>query len=248
MLTMMAPTETSHLGVLGLDLAGMTHLPSDIPAADDGSRVDPKAETDSQRRARFERDAMQYLDQLYSGALRMTRNPEDAEDLVQEAYARAYSSFHQYKPGTNLRAWLFRILTNTYINIYRKRQRRPQEADGDGLEDWQMARAADHTATGLRSAETEALDYLPDSDVKEALAEISEDFRIPVYLADVEGFAYKEIADILDVPIGTVMSRLHRGRRSLRELLTDYAAERGIEGAIELQKEQQADASEEAQK
>ncbi len=248
MLTMTAPTETSHLGVLGLDLAGMTHLPSDIPAADDGSRVDPKAETDSQRRARFERDAMQYLDQLYSGALRMTRNPEDAEDLVQEAYARAYSSFHQYKPGTNLRAWLFRILTNTYINIYRKRQRRPQEADGDGLEDWQMARAADHTATGLRSAETEALDYLPDSDVKEALAEISEDFRIPVYLADVEGFAYKEIADILDVPIGTVMSRLHRGRRSLRELLTDYAADRGIQGAIELQKEQQTDASEEAQK
>ena len=248
MLTINAPTGTSLLGVLGLDLAGMTHLPSDIPAAEDGSRVDPKAETDSQRRARFERDAMQYLDQLYSGALRMTRNPEYAEDLVQEAYARAYSSFHQYKPGTNLRAWLFRILTNTYINIYRKRQRRPQEADGDGLEDWQMARAAQHTATGLRSAETEALDYLPDSDIKDALAEISEDFRIPVYLADVEGFAYKEIAEILDVPIGTVMSRLHRGRRNLRELLTDYAAERGIQGAIELQKEQQADASEEAQK
>lgn len=248
MLTINAPTGTSLSAVLGLDLAGMTHLPSDIPAADDGSRVDPKAETESQRRARFERDAMQYLDQLYSGALRMTRNPEDAEDLVQESYARAYSSFHQYKPGTNLRAWLFRILTNTYINIYRKRQRRPQEADGDGLEDWQMARAAQHTATGLRSAETEALDYLPDSDVKDALAEISEDFRIPVYLADVEGFAYKEIAEILDVPIGTVMSRLHRGRRNLRELLTDYAADRGIQGAIELQKEQQADASEEAQK
>ena len=248
MLTINAPTESSYFDALGLDLVGMTHLPSDIPAADDGSRVDPKAETESQRRARFERDAMQYLDQLYSGALRMTRNPEDAEDLVQESYARAYSSFHQYKPGTNLRAWLFRILTNTYINIYRKRQRRPQEADGDGLEDWQMARAAEHTSTGLRSAEAEALDYLPDSDVTEALAEISEDFRIPVYLADVEGFAYKEIADILDVPIGTVMSRLHRGRRHLRELLTDYAAERGIQGAIDLQKEQQADASEEAQK
>ncbi len=247
-LTIDAPTETSHAGVLGLDLAGMTHLPSDIPAADDGSRIDPKAETASQRRQRFERDAMQYLDQLYSGALRMTRNPEDAEDLVQEAYARAYSSFHQYKPGTNLRAWLFRILTNTYINLYRKRQRRPQETDGDGVEDWQMARVADQPPTGLRSAETEALDHLPDSDVKEALAEISEDFRIPVYLADVEGFAYKEIAEILDVPIGTVMSRLHRGRRSLRELLTDYAAERGIQGAIDLQKEQQADASEEAQK
>ncbi len=242
-----APIETSLEQVLRLDLAGMTPLPSEIPAADDGSRIDPKAETESQRRDRFERDAMQYLDQLYSGALRMTRNPEDAEDLVQEAYARAYSSFHQYRPGTNLRAWLFRILTNTYINIYRKRQRRPQEADGDGLEDWQMARAADHTSTGLRSAETEALDVLPDSDVKNALAEISEDFRIPVYLADVEGFAYKEIADILDVPIGTVMSRLHRGRRSLRELLTDYAAERGIQGAIELQKKQ-SKASEEAQK
>lgn len=247
MLTISAPTETSNLSVFGLDLAGMTHLPSDIPAADDGSRIDPKAETDSQRRARFEQDAMQYLDQLYSGALRMTRNPEDAEDLVQEAYARAYSSFHQYKPGTNLRAWLFRILTNTYINIYRKRQRRPLESDGDGVEDWQMARAAEHSATGLRSAETEALDYLPDSDVKNALADISEDFRIPVYLADVEGFAYKEIAEILDVPIGTVMSRLHRGRRSLRELLTDYAADRGIKGAIELQREQQSNTSEEAQ-
>lgn len=248
MLTFYAPTETSHEQVLRLDLAGMTPLPSEIPAADDGSRIDPKVETDEQRRDRFERDAMQFVDQLYSGALRMTRNPEDAEDLVQEAYARAYSSFHQYKPGTNLRAWLFRILTNTYINIYRKRQRRPQEADGDGLEDWQMARAAEHTSSGLRSAETEALDVLPDSDVKNALAEISEDFRIPVYLADVEGFAYKEIADILDVPIGTVMSRLHRGRRSLRELLTDYAAERGIKGAIELQKKQQSKASEEAQK
>ena len=248
MLTMNAPIETSPVTDLRLDWAGMTHLPSDIPAADDGSRIDPKAETDNQRRARFEQDAMQYLDQLYSGALRMTRNPEDAEDLVQEAFARAYSSFHQYKPGTNLRAWLFRILTNTYINIYRKRQRRPQEADGDGVEDWQMARAAEHSATGLRSAETEALDYLADSDVKNALAEISEDFRIPVYLADVEGFAYKEIADILDVPIGTVMSRLHRGRRSLRELLTDYAADRGIQGAIELQKKHHAKASEEDQK
>ena len=248
LLTINAPTETSRLAGLGLDWAEMTHLPSDIPAADDGSRIDPEAETEEQRKARFERDAMQYLDQLYSGALRMTRNPEDAEDLVQEAYARAYSSFHQYKPGTNLRAWLFRILTNTYINLYRKRQRRPQESDGDGVEDWQMSRVAEQPPEGLRSAETEALAYLPDSDVTDALAEISEDFRIPVYLADVEGFAYKEIAEILDVPIGTVMSRLHRGRRNLRELLTDYAAERGIQGAIDLQKEQQADASEEAQK
>src|SRR5699024_826856 len=144
--------------------------------------------------------------QLYSGALRMTRNPEDIEDLFQKAFARAYYTFHQYKPGTNLRTLLFRILTNKYINIYLKHQHQPQEADGDGFEDRQMARSAEHIATGLYSAETEALDYLPDSDVKNALAEISEDFRIPVYLADVEGFAYKEIADILDVPIGTVMS------------------------------------------
>ncbi|WP_189350237.1 sigma-70 family RNA polymerase sigma factor [Zhihengliuella salsuginis] len=190
--------------------------------------VEAEAETTEQRRARFERDALQYVDQLYSAALRMARNPSDAEDLVQEAYAKAYSAFHQYKPGTNLKAWLYRILTNTYINLYRKRQREPQRSSTETVEDWQMAEAAEHTSSGLRSAEAEALDHLPDSDVKTALASIPEEFRLAVYFADVEGYSYKEVAEILSIPMGTVMSRLHRGRKQLRELLADYAADRGI--------------------
>ena len=194
----------------------------------DRADIDVAAETDADRRVRFERDALEFVDQLYSAALRMTRNAQDAEDLVQEAYTKAYSSFHQYRPGTNLKAWLYRILTNTYINLYRKRQREPQQADTDTVEDWQMARAAEHTSTGLRSAENEALDHLPDSEVKAALQSIPEEFRLAVYFADVEGYAYKEIAEILDVPIGTVMSRLHRGRKQLREKLAAYAAERGM--------------------
>ncbi|MEV4902279.1 sigma-70 family RNA polymerase sigma factor [Citricoccus sp. NPDC055426] len=198
------------------------------PAAHDTPDVDLATESDGARRERFERDALEYVDQLYSAAMRMTRNPQDAEDLVQEAYTKAYSSFHQYRPGTNLKAWLYRILTNTYINLYRKRQRQPLQAATDTVEDWQMFKAAEHTSSGLRSAETEALDHLPDSDVKDALQSIPEEFRLAVYFADVEGFAYKEIAGILDIPIGTVMSRLHRGRKLLRGLLTDYARERGI--------------------
>lgn len=190
--------------------------------------VDRDAESAEQRRVRFETEALQYVDQLYSAAMRMTRNPQDAEDLVQEAYTKAYSAFHQYKPGTNLKAWLYRILTNTYINIYRKKQRQPQQANTDTVEDWQMAQAAEHTSSGLRSAEAEALDHLPDSDVKNALQQIPEEFRLAVYFSDVEGFAYKEIAEILNIPIGTVMSRLHRGRKLLREMLTDYARERGF--------------------
>ena len=190
-----------------------------------------EVETTDERHERFERDALQYLDQLYAAALRMTRNPADAEDVVQETYAKAYASFHQFTPGTNLKAWLYRILTNTYINSYRKRQREPQLSDGENVEDWQLARAESHTSSGLKSAEMVALENLPDTDVKGALQQLAPDFRLAVYLADVEGFSYKEIAEIMGTPIGTVMSRLNRGRTQLRNLLAEYARERGIKRA-----------------
>jgi RNA polymerase sigma-70 factor (ECF subfamily) len=185
-------------------------------------------ETAEQRRARFERDALPFLDQLYAAAMRMTRNPADAEDLVQETFVKAFAAFHQFQEGTNLKAWLYRILTNTFINSYRKRQRQPQQSAAENIEDWQLAAAESHQSTGLRSAEMEALDHLPDSDVKDALQRLPEDFRLAVYLADVEGFSYKEIAEIMGTPIGTVMSRLHRGRRGLQRLLGDYARDRGL--------------------
>ena len=177
----------------------------------------------------FAEQALPFMDQLYAAAMRMTRNPADAGDLVQETYAKAFAAFAGFEQGTNLKAWLYRILTNTYINSYRKAQREPYQNAIDDLEDWQLGDAESLTqGRSARSAEAEAIDHLPDSDVKEALQSIPEDFRLAVYLADVEGFAYQEIADIMKTPVGTVMSRLHRGRRLLREKLADYAAQRGI--------------------
>lgn len=179
----------------------------------------------------FENEALSHLDRLYSAALRMTRNSADAEDLVQETYVKALRGRDSFKPGTNMKAWLYRILTNTYINSYRKAVRSPQMSGDDEVTDWQLARAASHDSQGLRSAEMEALENTPDAAVAAAMAGLAENYRLAVYLSDVEGFSYKEIATIMDTPIGTVMSRLNRGRSQLRKALAEYAADRGIGGA-----------------
>jgi RNA polymerase sigma-70 factor (ECF subfamily) len=183
---------------------------------------------DPELKERFERDVLPLLPSLYSAAMRLTRNPSDAEDLVQETYLRAYRGFAGFKEGTNLRAWLYRILTNSFINTYRKKQREPQTVEGpDDVDEWYL-----YDRLGGRSveesAETEVLDQIPDQDVKDALESLPERFRLPVLLADVEGFSYKEIAEIMETPIGTVMSRLHRGRKALEKALWETAKERGL--------------------
>jgi RNA polymerase sigma-70 factor (ECF subfamily) len=183
--------------------------------------------------ARFGELAMEYMGSLYSAALRMTRNPSDAEDLVQETYLKAFRAFGSFQEGTNLKAWLYRILTNTFINSYRARRRRPEQADIDDVEDLYLYRRLGglEAATAGRSAEEEVLEHFTEADVKAAVEELPEQFRMAVLLADVEGFSYKEIADILEVPIGTVMSRLHRGRRALQKALHEFGVARGLVGS-----------------
>jgi RNA polymerase sigma-70 factor, ECF subfamily len=183
----------------------------------------------------FEELTSPYMSALYAAALRMTRNPSDAEDLVQETYLRAYRGFGGFREGTNLKAWLYRILTNTFINQYRAKKRRPDQVDLDDVEDFYIFRRLGgiEAADAERTAETEALEAMPDAEVKQALESIPEQFRMAVILADIEGFSYKEIAEILDIPIGTVMSRIHRGRRQLQKLLWDYATENNLRPRVE---------------
>ena len=179
--------------------------------------------------ARFAEDTEQFMGSLYSAALRMTRNPSDAEDIVQETYLKAYRGYASFKEGTNLKAWLYRILTNTFINSYRSKKRHPEETELDDVEELYLFRRMSGRDGGIgRSAEDEALDWITDDEVKAAVESLPESFRMTVLLADVEGFSYKEIADIMDVPIGTVMSRLHRGRRALEKTLHDFGVARGF--------------------
>lgn len=185
-------------------------------------------ETEAGLQARFAEEALPMLDQLFGAAMKMTRNQQDAQDLVQETFLKGYQAFASFEAGTNLKAWLYRIMTNSYINTYRKKQRQPYLGAVEELEDWQLGGAESTTAMSSRSAEAEAIDRTPDSVVTRALNDLAEDFRMAVYLADVEGFSYQEIADIQEVPIGTVMSRLHRGRAKLRQVLGEYAREQGV--------------------
>jgi RNA polymerase sigma-70 factor, ECF subfamily len=186
-----------------------------------------KPATEPELTACFERDAAPLLTPLYRQALRMTHNHADAEDLLQETMVRAYASFRTFREGTNFNAWLHRIMINTYITGYRKKQRRPAQYPTDEITDAQLAANAQHMSAGLRSAEDQALEALPDNDIKEAMRALPEQFRTAIYYADIEGFRFKEIAELMNTPIGTVMSRLHRGRRILRRLLADVAKQRG---------------------
>lgn len=202
-------------------------VPAELPRLIEAPRQGNAAEIIDQE-ALFAAEALPLLDQLYGAALGMTRNQADAEDLVQEVYLKAYDRFHQYTPGTNIKAWLYRILTNSYITLYRKRQREPKRDRTETVQDWQEVRAAEHEGRELRSAEAEALDLLPNDDIRRAMEDLPEQYRIAIYLSDVEGFSYREIAEMLDIPQGTVMSRIHRGRKALRGALEEVAAEYGI--------------------
>lgn len=220
------PTTTLEAPRTTLDSPAMTS------EQDESNRVDAERGEDGRaaaaRRDDFAEQAMQYADQLYAAAMRMTRNPADAADLVQETLLKAYAAYGSFKQGTNLRAWLYRIQTNTYINTYRKQQRRPFEAPLDDMEEWQIGDAESFTSTSSRSAEAEAIHRMPSGIVKDALQQVPADFRMAVYWVDVEGLSYAETAEVMETPTGTVMSRLHRGRKLLRGLLADYAREQGI--------------------
>ena len=188
-----------------------------------------RAELTPEEKERFQEEALPMLDSLYSGALRMTRNPADAQDLLQETMLRAYRAFHRFEPGTNLKAWLFRILTNAYINTYRKKQRQPTSVSQDEVEEFDLyQQLKDHDPDLSVTPETIVLDNLVDSDIIEAIDDLPEQFRLAVVLSDVEGFSYAEMAEIMDVPLGTVMSRLHRGRKVLQKRLWEIARDRGI--------------------
>ncbi len=180
--------------------------------------------------AKFADLAMEHMPSLYTAALRMTRNPSDAEDLVQDTYLKAYRGFGGFQEGTNLKAWLYRILTNTYINAYRAKKRRPELTDIDDVEDLYLYHRLGglEAASTRQSAEEQVLEHFTEAEVKDAIEALPEQFRLAVLLGDVEGFSYKEIAEILDVPIGTVMSRLHRGRKALQRRLYEFGRERGL--------------------